>query len=84
MVSVVITPDAQEQFKGLPKAVRAKIIVVLERLAGWPEVSGVKPLRGEMSGSYRIRTGDYRVVFRVHADAITVTRIGIRRDVDED
>ncbi|MGC9260785.1 MAG: type II toxin-antitoxin system RelE family toxin [Phycisphaerae bacterium] len=84
MVSVVITPDAEEQFKDLPKAVRARIMVVLERLARWPEVSGVKPLRGEMSGSYRIRTGDYRVVFRTHADVITVTRIGIRRDVYED
>ena len=84
MVSVVITPDAQEQFKGLPKAARARIMVVLERLAHWPAVSGVKALRGEMSGSYRIRTGDYRVVFRAHADVVTVLRIGIRRDVYED
>ncbi len=83
-MSLVITPDAQEQFKGLPKTVRASIMVVLERLARWPEVSGAKPLRGVMSGSYRIRTGDYRVIFRVHADVITVMRIGIRRDVYED
>ena len=59
-------------------------MVVLERLARWPEVSGVKPLRGEMSGTYRIRTGDYRVAFRAHADVVTVLRIGIRRDVYED
>jgi len=37
----------------------------LERLQQWPEVSGAKALRGALAGRYRLRTGDYRLPFRV-------------------
>ena len=48
----------------------------------WPAISGAKPLKGEYSGSYRIRTGDYRIVFRPVGDAkVTIWKIGNRKDV---
>ena len=65
MAIVVLTPAAQEEFDALPKAVRARIEKVLRRLERWPDVSGAKPLSGELAGRSRIRTGDYRVQFYV-------------------
>jgi hypothetical protein len=41
------------------------VLTLLERLENWPAVSGAKPLTGPMAGRYRLRTGDYRVQFRV-------------------
>ena len=41
----------------------------------WPAVSGAKPLRGDLQGSYRIRTGDYRVVFSLATDPSTAERV---------
>jgi mRNA-degrading endonuclease RelE of RelBE toxin-antitoxin system len=49
----------------------------------WPEVSGAKPMRGDLAGHWRIRTGDWRVLFQVRADVIIV-RIDHRSRVYED
>jgi hypothetical protein len=34
-----------------------RVINITVRLANWPDVSGAKPLRGELHGSYGIPTG---------------------------
>lgn len=57
---------------------------IVERLQRWPAVSGAKPLRGELAGLYRIRTGDYRIVFRVEGDSLVVERAGHRDRFYED
>jgi len=44
-------------------------------------VSGVKALTGKLAGNFRIRTGDYRVVFRVDGATVIVWKIGYRGDV---
>jgi len=54
---------------------------IILRLARWPAVSGVKPLVGPLAGNFRIRTGDYRIVFRVSGDKVIVWKIGDRKDV---
>lgn len=35
-------------------------------------------MRGNMAGLYRIRTGDYRVLFRVKGPEVIVERVGHR------
>jgi mRNA interferase RelE/StbE len=83
MATVTITPAARTELKAVPLVIRNRINRVFERLEGWPSVSGAKPLRGELKGSYRVRTGDYRVVFTVSADdqAVAVWKIGYRGTV---
>ena len=83
MATVVITPAAQAELDLLPLPIRTRVRAVFVRLERWPNVSGAKPLRGDLSGSFRIRTGDYRVVFRPEraGDRVVVWRIGYRGDV---
>jgi len=38
---------------------------LITRLRLWPNVSGVKHLRGDLAGRCRLRTGDYRLQFHV-------------------
>ena len=75
---VSITQEAARQFDALPLVIRARILEVSERSERWPDVSGVKALRGRLAGCYRIRTGDYRVQFRVREGKVTVERLGHR------
>ena len=56
----------------------------MERLEQWPHVSGARPLRGELTGSYRLRTGDYRVQFRVRGETVWIEQIGHRDGFYED
>jgi mRNA interferase RelE/StbE len=78
MGEVYITPDALEQAETLREPILGRIMRIVERLRKWPEVSGVKPLSGKLAGYYRLRTGDYRVQFRVAGNTVIIEKIGHR------
>lgn len=84
MAQVEVTAEALEQFSKLPRVIKERVRKLLHRLQDWPKVSGAKPLSGELAGWYRLRTGDYRVRFRVKGDTVTVDKIGHRSDFYED
>ncbi len=84
MATVTITPAAARHLEVLPLPIQARVLRVFERLAHWPRVSGAKPLRGSLAGCFRVRTGDYRVQFRVKGEAVIVERIGHRDGFYED
>ena len=78
MAKVIVTPQAARAIEALPLVVHARVISLLDRLELWPAVSGAKPLSGKLAGRYRLRTGDYRVQFRVQGDTIAVEKVGHR------
>ena len=78
MAKVVMTPAAAKQADALPLLIRLCVLRVVERLIGWPNVSGAKPLRGNLAGQFRVRTGDYRVQFYVSGDTVTIVKVGHR------
>ena len=78
---VSLTPVAAREYEGLPRVIRGRVLGIFERLARWPEVSGAKPMSGELAGLHRLRTGDYRVLFRVEGERVLVVRIGHRKDI---
>jgi mRNA-degrading endonuclease RelE of RelBE toxin-antitoxin system len=84
MATVRITPTAQEAADRLPVVIRARIYELFRRLERWPAVSGTKPLSGNLAGCCRLRTGDYRIRFRVQGETILVDKIGHRKDFYED
>jgi mRNA interferase RelE/StbE len=78
MAVVLLTSEARDQAGALPRVVRVRVLKLVERLEKWPEVSGAKPLTGNLAGWYRLRTGDYRVQFRVDGETVHVEKIGHR------
>lgn len=78
MAEVVLTPRARRQFDGLSRPIRARMLKLFERLRGWPEVSGAKPLTGDLAGHFRLRTGDYRLQFHLEGETVKVEKIGHR------
>lgn len=78
MARVMLTTDAAKELDGLPTVIHARVLKIIDRLAAWPDVSGAKPLSGQLAGQHRIRTGDYRIQFRVTGDRVIVIRIGHR------
>jgi len=78
MAKVRLTREAAEGLEDLPLVVHSRVLLLLERLEKWPAVSGAKPLTGPLAGRYRLRTGDYRLQFRVEGQAVIVEKIGHR------
>lgn len=83
MGKVVLKADAARGFEEAPTGMIRRINEALERLEHWPEVSGAKPLRGSLKGCFRLRCGDWRIVFRPVGDDVIVIAIDNRRDVYE-
>lgn len=83
VAAVTITAEATRELAEAPRPIQQRIAAIFVRLEQWPNVSGAKPLRGNLAGNFRIRTGDYRVVFRPSADneLVTVWKIGYRGQV---
>lgn len=78
MANVELTPEAVEQLDDLSEPIHGRVLKLLIRLERWPEVSGAKPLTGDLAGLYRLRTGDYRVQFVVSGETVVVEKIGHR------
>ena len=78
MARVTYERAAVEQLSELPNVVLARMANVVKRLENWPVVSGAKPLRGDLAGHFRIRTGDYRIQFRVVEDEVIIEKVGHR------
>ena len=66
MNAVIWQPRARKQLKKLgDKPTQASILGATAKLASFPDVPGVKALVNHEYG-YRLRIGDYRVLFDVH------------------
>ncbi|MCI0341287.1 MAG: type II toxin-antitoxin system RelE/ParE family toxin [Planctomycetales bacterium] len=79
--AVLLNPSARKDLAGLDPDLQARVVQHLEPLAENPRPQGVKKLRGP-EGEYRIRVGDYRVIFQIEdrAKIVRVTAIRHRSD----
>jgi mRNA-degrading endonuclease RelE of RelBE toxin-antitoxin system len=77
-MEVLITAAALVEYAGIPRPIQARVLKLVERLEHWPQVSGAKALSGKLAGKFRLRTGDYRVQFRLERGAVIIERIGHR------
>lgn len=79
---VALIPRAERELAALPKEAQARIDARILALSQDPRPPGVKKLQGE-EGFYRIRVGDYRVVYSVDDKdlLVLVVRIAPRGEV---
>lgn len=82
--SVELKPSARKELERLPGKIIERIFPKLEALEGEPRPAGCKKLKGGRD-EYRIRVGDYRVVYTVDDVKlrVSVTRIRHRSEVYE-
>jgi len=77
--TVILTDEVKAKLHALPLAVRReighKLFMLEEDLAG-----NVKKLKGSRN-EYRLRVGDYRVLFELESDTVTVYAAGNRKDI---
>lgn len=79
---VYITLRAQKDLDRLPNKLGSKIYSEITKLAENPYPMGSKKLQG-WGGMYRIRIGDYRVIYEVGGklQEVVIAKIKHRKDV---
>jgi mRNA interferase RelE/StbE len=76
-------PDAAEDFKALDKTTRQRAMDRLYWLLEHVEEIRHKPLTAQWAGMYRLRVGDYRVVYEIDRPRgrVIIYAVGHRRDI---
>lgn len=82
MYQLEITRQAQRQLGRLPASVAARVQAAIQGLASNPRPRGSLKM-SDMKNGWRIRIGNYRVIYDSHDDVLRVIiiRVGHRRDV---
>ena len=79
---IQVASAAVRQLRKLDPAARRRVEAAIELLADQPRPSGAKKLVGG-DGEWRVRTGDYRIVYEIRNEVllVLVVAIGHRRDI---
>ena len=82
MHDVLLERAAERDLKALPRAVCDRIITQLKALAHNPRPAGCRKIVGSQN-DWRVRIGDYRIVYEVDnkANTVRIMRIRHRREV---
>ena len=79
--TVIFHPDAAKDIARLNTDLKQRIkTVITERLMTEPALYG-KPLRATLKGYWKLRVGDYRMVFSVNGSEIIIFAVCHRKEV---
>ena len=81
---IEVAPAAVRQLRKLDRGAQRRVQAAIELLAGEPRPSGARKLVGG-DGEWRVRAGDYRIVYEIHDNVllVLVVAVGHRRDIYE-
>jgi mRNA interferase RelE/StbE len=82
--SIRLTRSAEDDLDRIPGKIRRAILSDVQRLSGAPFPPGahLKKLVGFKPPLYRMRTGDFRVLYRVEAEAVFLLRVIDRKELE--
>jgi len=82
--SIQITQSAIDDLDTIPKELRKKILPDIRNLSSNPFPIGtmIKKLKGFKPPLYRLRSGDYRVLYRVQGNMVTIMRVIGRKELE--
>ena len=78
---VIVLPSAQREIQKLSREIQARIVARITQLENDPRPHGAIKLVA--FDEYRIRVGNYRIIYTIDDTIVTVTvvHVGHRRDV---
>lgn len=81
--TIVISARAMEEIDSLPKTVKEWVLRDVNKKLTSDPISFGKPLSGEFKGCYRLRINDYRVIYKISQNIVTVyvVRVDHRKGV---
>ena len=75
--AIIFARSARKELESLPSNSVEKILSAIEKLSFDPFLNGSKKLKGEKN-LWRIRVGDYRIIYSVYTDTLIIDVIRIR------
>jgi mRNA interferase RelE/StbE len=81
---IQLTKSAVDDLNSISNDQRQKILSDIKKLSADPLLFGsnIKKLRGFKRPLYRLRSGDYRVLYLVQGNIVTIMRVIVRKDLE--
>jgi len=73
--------DALDDLQKIDKPVVKRILKKISWLSQHFDDITPEPLSGELVGTFKLRIGDWRVIYTIENDVITIQAVGHRREV---
>ena len=79
-MKLIISPRAEKQLRKISKVDQIALVQKIRQIRDKKILVGEEKIRGRASG-YRVRVGDYRIVYKRTKRLIYIVLIGHRREV---
>ena len=76
---IEFTRPARKELERLPTKDRVRVTVAIDLLSENPRPPRCRPVQDAPKGTYRIRVGDYRVIYTIQDDVLLIAVVRIRR-----
>jgi mRNA interferase RelE/StbE len=83
MYKIIFDKSAEKDLDRLSREMIGRIVRVVNRLSTEPKPSGTKKIQASDENLYRVRCGDYRIIYAVEEliKIVNIRRIRHRKDV---
>ena len=81
MLKVEWTKDAFEDLRNLDKPIAKRILNKITWFTQHFDNITPEPLSGELVGTYKLRIGDWRVIYTIELDIIVIQAVGHRKEI---
>lgn len=78
---IQVSTSAGKEIAALPKRDQRRVISAIQALAADPRPAGVRKLTGA-EDAYRLRVGDYRIIYQIADNVLTVLAVRVRHRKD--
>jgi mRNA interferase RelE/StbE len=85
MFRIIVSDSAERDMEKLPTIVLKRVEKAIDHLSEQPRPPGCKKLKGSKESLWRIRVGDYRIIYLIadRLQVIDIRRVRNRKDVYE-
>ena len=83
MYKLDFTDEGRSALASLDKIVAQRILVKLKWFLQNIEAVNFKPLKGNLSGLYKLKVGDWRIIYEINHNekVVTVHKVGHRKEI---
>ncbi len=79
--TITYHPEVASDIAGLPKNIKIRLQRAIESRILVDPIKYGEPLRRSLQGYRKLRVGDYRIIYALKANQITILKIGHRKEV---
>ena len=79
--SVCYHPEIRKDISSIPQNIKLRIKKAIEQRLLVDPLKFGEPLRRSLQGYRKLRIGDYRIIYKIKKEKITILKIGHRKEV---